>query len=61
MQTEPTAAVGGEATVAIAPAPQVTITMAPLQCPVCAQTNPPGEQYCIECGFLLSSAAPEAS
>ncbi len=58
MQTETTVAVGGEATVAITPAPQATQAMAPAQCPICAQTNPPGELYCIECGFLLSSAVP---
>jgi pSer/pThr/pTyr-binding forkhead associated (FHA) protein len=58
MQTETTVAVGGEATVAIAPAPQTTQVMTPAQCPICAQMNPPGEVYCIECGFLLSSAAP---
>ena len=58
MQTETTVAVGGEATVAIAPAPQTTQAMTPVQCPICGQMNPPGEIYCIECGFLLSSAAP---
>ncbi|MCS6920236.1 MAG: FHA domain-containing protein [Fimbriimonadales bacterium] len=61
MQTETTVAVGGEATVAIAPAPQTTMAMTPAQCPICVQTNPPGEQYCIECGFLLSSIAPETA
>lgn len=59
MQTETTVAVGGEATVAMTPAPQTTVAMTPAQCPICAQVNPPGEQYCIECGFLLSSAVPE--
>ena len=58
MQTETTVAVGGEATVAISPEPQTTQAMTPVQCPICAQMNPPGEVYCIECGFLLSSAAP---
>lgn len=58
MQTETTGAVGAEATVALTPAPQATQAMAPAQCPICAQMNPPGEIYCIECGFLLSSAAP---
>jgi pSer/pThr/pTyr-binding forkhead associated (FHA) protein len=58
MQTETTVAVGGEATVALAPAPQATQTMTPAPCPICAQVNPSGEIYCIECGFLLSSAAP---
>ncbi|MGQ9656635.1 MAG: FHA domain-containing protein [Fimbriimonadales bacterium] len=58
MQTETTGAAGGEATVALTPAPQATQAMAPVQCPICGQMNPPGEIYCIECGFLLSSAAP---
>lgn len=58
MQTETTVAAGGEATVALTPAPQTTQAMAPTQCPICGQMNPPGEIYCIECGFLLSSAAP---
>lgn len=61
MQTETTVAVGGEATVAMAPAPQTTVAMTPVQCPICAQTNPPGEQYCVECGFLLTSTAPEVA
>ncbi|MCX7992463.1 MAG: FHA domain-containing protein [Fimbriimonadales bacterium] len=59
MQTETTVAVGSEATVAMTPAPQATMAMAPAECPICAQMNPPGEQYCLECGFLLTSVAPE--
>ncbi|MFN4032526.1 MAG: FHA domain-containing protein [Fimbriimonadales bacterium] len=50
-----------ETTVAMTPAPQTTIAMTPTQCPICAQMNPTGEQYCIECGFLLSSVAPETT
>ncbi len=61
MQTETTVAVGSEATVAIAPAPQTTTAMTPAQCPICFQTTPPGEQYCIECGFLLSSTVPQTA
>ncbi|MFN7019078.1 MAG: FHA domain-containing protein [Fimbriimonadales bacterium] len=61
MQTETTVAGGGEATVTIAPTPQATMAMMPVQCPICAQMNPSGEQYCIECGFLLSSAVPETT
>lgn len=51
----------GETTVAVSSAPQGTVAIAPVECPVCAEKNPPGEQYCVECGFLLSSAAPEAT
>lgn len=38
-----------------------TQMLGPALCPICGQNNPPGEAYCIECGFLLSSAVPEAS
>lgn len=38
-----------------------TQVLAPTHCPICGQANPPGETYCIECGFLLSSAAPEVT
>jgi pSer/pThr/pTyr-binding forkhead associated (FHA) protein len=31
-----------------------------IQCPVCQTTNPPGDQWCQDCGFLLTSAPPEA-
>ncbi|MCS7208096.1 MAG: FHA domain-containing protein [Fimbriimonadales bacterium] len=61
MQNESTVAVGSEPTGAVVPAPQATVALTPTQCPVCAQMNPPGEPYCIECGFLLSSAVPEVS
>ncbi|HOJ20059.1 MAG TPA: FHA domain-containing protein [Armatimonadota bacterium] len=30
------------------------------ECPVCHTTNPPGEVYCAECGFLLSGPPPES-
>ncbi len=46
-------------TVPISSAPTATQAIAPTQCPICGQTNPPGEVYCVECGFLLSSAVPE--
>ncbi len=61
MQSEPTVAVGGETTVAMTPAPQTTMAMTPTQCPICFETTPPGERYCSECGFLMSSAVPEAT
>lgn len=34
-----------------------TVAMLPTQCAVCGHLNPPGETYCAECGFLLSSSA----
>lgn len=37
-----------------------TQMLGPALCPICGQNNPPGEAYCIECGFLLSSVVPEA-
>jgi pSer/pThr/pTyr-binding forkhead associated (FHA) protein len=36
-----------------------TQMLSPTLCPICGQNNPPGETYCIECGFLLSSAVPD--
>ncbi len=56
MQGETTVAVGAPQTVA---APGTTQAIAPVQCPICGQVNPVGEIYCVECGFLLSSAPPE--
>src|SRR5437763_489368 len=29
------------------------------ECPVCHTSNPPGDRWCQDCGFLLSSQAPE--
>lgn len=37
-----------------------TQMLSPALCPICGQNNPPGETYCVECGFLLSSTVPEA-
>src|SRR4051794_31999422 len=31
-----------------------------IQCPVCQTNNPPGDRWCQDCGFLLTSAPPEA-
>src|SRR5687767_10699587 len=31
-----------------------------IQCPVCQTNNPPGDRWCQDCGFLLTSPAPEA-
>ena len=50
----------GEATIAFAQDEADRTQMAVSQtCPVCQTTNPPGEIYCAECGFLLSSTPSE--
>jgi pSer/pThr/pTyr-binding forkhead associated (FHA) protein len=46
--------------IAVAPGAEVTQAAVTIQCPVCQTTNPPGDRWCQDCGFLLSSAAPEA-
>ncbi len=38
-----------------APGLGATQAIAPVQCPVCKQHNPPGEIYCVECGLLFTS------
>ncbi len=61
MQDESTVAMGGseaQATMQVSAVPGATQAIAPVQCPICGQINPPGEQYCVECGFLLSSEMP---
>jgi pSer/pThr/pTyr-binding forkhead associated (FHA) protein len=61
MQGEPTMVTGGDvsgATVQMSPVPGATQAIAPTQCPICGQMNPPGELYCVECGFLLTSETP---
>jgi hypothetical protein len=37
----------------------VTLTIQPVQCPVCKTFNPAGEGFCIECGLIFESALPE--
>jgi len=37
-------------------ATQMAISVA---CPICKTENPPGEQYCVDCGFLLSATPVE--
>jgi pSer/pThr/pTyr-binding forkhead associated (FHA) protein len=49
-RTQVAAPVGVEAT-------QVAIR---IDCPVCRTTNPPGERWCQDCGFLLSAIPGEA-
>jgi pSer/pThr/pTyr-binding forkhead associated (FHA) protein len=46
--------------VAIAPGAEVTQAAVTIECPVCHTTNPPGDRWCQDCGFLLASPAPEA-
>ncbi len=61
MQDELTALTGGtapQATIQMTPALGATQAIEPSQCPICGQMNPPGEMYCIECGFLLTSETP---
>lgn len=47
--------------IAFAPAADVTQAAIVIQCPVCQTVNPPGDRWCQDCGFLLSSQAPEAA
>jgi pSer/pThr/pTyr-binding forkhead associated (FHA) protein len=42
-----------------APSVNMTLTIQPVQCPVCKSNNPPGIVYCVECGLVLSSALPD--
>src|SRR5262249_44438938 len=46
--------------VAWAPGADVTQAALVIECPVCHTSNPPGDRWCQDCGFLLSSQAPEA-
>ncbi|MCW5935340.1 MAG: FHA domain-containing protein [Fimbriimonadia bacterium] len=62
MEQNPTVAMDANAPQTVqmsAPAAGATQMLSPAQCPICGQVNPPGEAYCMECGFLLTSAAPE--
>lgn len=42
-----------------APTVQATVTIKPVQCPVCKEFNPPGVQFCVECGLVFDRALPE--
>jgi pSer/pThr/pTyr-binding forkhead associated (FHA) protein len=42
-----------------APTVNATMTIKPVQCPVCKEFNPPGVQFCIECGLVFDRALPE--
>ena len=42
-----------------APQAQATQMAVSVNCPVCKTDNPPGEEYCVDCGFLLCSTPVE--
>lgn len=46
-------------TVIIRPQTETTQISEPVECPVCFTENPPGETWCVDCGFRLDSP-PEA-
>jgi pSer/pThr/pTyr-binding forkhead associated (FHA) protein len=48
-----------EKTAIVAPEAGATLVVTPVVCPVCNATSPAGEIYCVDCGFLLSSAPGE--
>jgi pSer/pThr/pTyr-binding forkhead associated (FHA) protein len=50
-----------EKTAVVSPEPGATQVVAPTICPVCNATNPAGEIYCVDCGFLLSSVPGEGT
>ena len=39
-----------------APSLNATITIKPVQCPVCKESNPPGVMYCNACGLIFEMA-----
>jgi pSer/pThr/pTyr-binding forkhead associated (FHA) protein len=42
-----------------APTLNATITIKPVQCPVCKTFNPAGMMFCVECGLIFDRALPE--
>jgi pSer/pThr/pTyr-binding forkhead associated (FHA) protein len=42
-----------------APSLNATITIKPVQCPVCKTFNPAGLMFCVECGLIFDRALPE--
>jgi len=46
--------------IAMAPGADITQAAVVIECPVCHTANPPGDRWCQDCGFLLTSQAPEA-
>lgn len=52
---------GAEKTVAQEAGAEATLLGTTVTCPVCNAENAPGEKYCGDCGFLLSSTPGEAA
>ena len=42
-----------------APTLNATITIKPIQCPVCKMFNPAGVMFCVECGLIFDRALPD--
>lgn len=42
-----------------APTIDATVTIKPVQCPVCKQFNPPGVMFCVDCGLIFDRALPD--
>jgi pSer/pThr/pTyr-binding forkhead associated (FHA) protein len=55
----PDAGVAERTQIALAPGAEATQAAISIECPVCHTANPPGDQWCQDCGFLLSAAPPE--
>lgn len=60
MSPGPEALAGERTQIAMAPGVEVTQAAVVIECPVCHTANPPGDRWCQDCGFLLTSPAPEA-
>lgn len=41
------------------PSLNTTVTIKPVQCPVCKSFNPPGTMYCTDCGLIFEKALDE--
>src|SRR5690349_22014305 len=42
-----------------APTLNATITIKPVQCPVCKTFNPAGVMFCVDCGLIFDRALPD--
>ncbi len=42
-----------------APTIDATVTIKPVQCPVCKSFNPAGVMFCVECGLIFDRALPD--
>jgi len=52
----------GETTqVVVSERPNPTQSITLIECPVCGNSNPPSEDYCSDCGFLLGSTPGESA